>query len=76
MRSMLAGTSISLGAVCLSFSAVVFILTFAVHQVDPGQGLSGRVEVGLLSLAIGVVLMGVGALSGGFGRRSREPARE
>lgn len=76
MRSSLAGTLIGLGAVSLSFSAVVFILTIAVRQVDPRQGLGGRIEVALISLALGVVLMGVGALLGGFGRRSREPSRE
>ena len=74
MRSMLAGTSLSLGAVCLSFSAVVFILTLAVRQVDPSQGLGGRIEVGLLSLVLGVVLAGIGVLL--RGRRSSGPARE
>jgi hypothetical protein len=74
MRSLFAGTSISLGAVCLSFSAVVFILTFAVRQVDPSQGLGGRIDVALVSLVLGVVLLGIGVLL--RGRRSGAPVRE
>jgi hypothetical protein len=74
MRSYLAGTSISLGAVSLSFSAVIFILTFAVHQVDPSQGLRGRIEVAMLSLVLGAVLLGIGVLL--RGRRSSAPVRE
>jgi len=71
MRSAFAGTAVSLGAVCLSFSAVVFILTFAVSRVDPGTGLGGRIEAGLVALVLGVVLTGIGVLLGGFSRRSR-----
>ena len=74
MRHLLSGTSISLGAVSLSFSAVVFILTFAVSRVDRATGLGGRIEVGLLSLGLGVVLAGIGVLL--RGRRSSAPARE
>lgn len=75
MRSLLSATSVSLGAVSLGFSAVVFILTFAVSRVDPGQGLGGRIEVGLASLVLGVILLGIGVLLGRFGRRSG-PVRE
>jgi hypothetical protein len=60
----------SLGAVSLGFSAVVFILTLVVRTVDPGQGLEGRMVVGLVSLVLGVILVGIGFLVGGFGRRS------
>jgi hypothetical protein len=70
MRHLLYTTSVSLGAVSLSFSAVVFILAFAVSRVDPSQGLGGRIGVGLVSLVLGVVLLGIGFLLGGFGRRS------
>lgn len=70
MRHLLSATSVSLGAISLSFSAVVFILAFAVSRVDPGQGLGARIEVGLVSLVLGVILLGIGFLLGGFGRRS------
>jgi tetrahydromethanopterin S-methyltransferase subunit E len=76
MRSSFAATSISLGAVSLSFSAVVFILAFAGHMVDPSLELGRRIEAGLVSLVLGVVLLGVGVLAGGYGRRSRASARE
>jgi hypothetical protein len=70
MRHLLYTTLVSLGTVSLSFSAVVFILTLAVSSVDPGQGLGGRIGAGLVSLAIGVIFLGIGFLLGGFGRRS------
>ena len=70
MRHLLYTTSISLGAVSLSFSAVVFILTLAVRSVDPAQGLGGRIGVGLVSLVLGVILLGIGFLLGGLRRRS------
>jgi hypothetical protein len=76
MRSLFAGTFVSLGAVCLGFSAVVFILTFAVNRVDPSQGLGGRIETGLISLVFGVILFGIGFLLRGFGRRSGASVRE
>lgn len=76
MRSLFSATSISLGAICLGFSAVVFILTFAVSRVDPGQGLGGRIEVGLVSLVLGVILLGIGMLVRGVGRRSGASAHE
>ena len=71
MRSFFGGTFISLGGVCVAFGAVIFILTLAVKHLQPGQGLEGRVEAGLVSLALGVVLLGVGFLVGGR-RRSAE----
>lgn len=70
MRHLLYTTALSLGVVSLSFSAVVFILTLAVRSVDPGQGLAGRIGVGLVSLVIGVILVGAGYLLGGLRRRS------
>jgi hypothetical protein len=70
MRHLLYTTLVSLGTVSLSFSIVVFILTLAVRSVDPGQGLGGRIGVGLGSLVLGVVLLGVGYLLGGLRRRS------
>jgi hypothetical protein len=76
MRSLFSSTFISLGAVSLGFSAVVFILTFAVSRVDPGQGLGGRIETGLVSLALGVALLGLGVLLRRSGRRSGAPVRE
>jgi len=62
MRSLLAATFVGLGGVSLAFGAVVFILTFAVSRVDPSQGLHGRIETGLLSVVLGVVVMGAGVL--------------
>lgn len=76
MRSSLAATSISLGAVSLSFSTVVFILTFALRQIDPSVGLGRRIEVGLVSIVLGVVLLGIGVLLRGFGRQPGASARE
>jgi hypothetical protein len=71
MRSLLAATFVGLGGVALAFSVAVFILTFAVSRVDPGQGLHGRIETGLVSTVLGVVLMGSGVLLGGYARRSQ-----
>jgi hypothetical protein len=71
MRSFFGGTFISLGAVCVAFGAVVFILTLAVKRYDPGQGLGGRVEVGLVALVLGAILLGAGVLLGRMGRGSR-----
>ena len=67
MRHLLYTTSVSLGAVSLSFSTVVFILALALRSVEPGQRMAGRIEVGLVSLVLGVILMGIGFL---LGRRS------
>jgi uncharacterized membrane protein YidH (DUF202 family) len=72
MRSLLAATLVGLGGVSLAFGVVVFILTFAVSRVDPTQGLQGRLETGLLSTVLGVVLMGVGVLLGGYARRGQQ----
>ncbi len=76
MRSFLFTTFVSLGGVALGFSAVVFILTFAVSRVNPGQGLAGRIEVGLISLVLGLILVGIAVLLRGFGRRSAASIRE
>jgi hypothetical protein len=76
MRSALFTTFASLGGVCLAFSATVFILTFAVSRADPGQGLEGRIKVGLLSLVLGLIPLGIGFLLRGFGRRSATSIRE
>jgi hypothetical protein len=70
MRHLLYTSLVSLGTVSLSFSLVVFILTLAVRGVDSGQGLGNRIETALVSLVIGVVLLGVGFLLGGRGQRS------
>ena len=66
----------SLGGICVAFSAVVFVLTLAVSRIDSSQGLSGRIEVGLGSLVLGVILLGMGVLLGRFGRRSGDSIRE
>jgi hypothetical protein len=76
MRSLISATSISLGAISVGFSVVVFILMFAVSQVDPGEGLRGRIETGLVSLALGVALLGIGVLLRRSGPRSSAPVRE
>lgn len=71
MRSLFAATLASLGGVSLAFSVTVFILTLAVNRVNPTQGLHGRIETGLVSLILGVVLMGAGVLLGGYARRGQ-----
>jgi hypothetical protein len=76
MRHLLSATSVSLGAISLTFSAVVFILAFALSRVDPGQEMGGRIETGLVSLVLGVILLGIGVLFRGVGRRSGSSARE
>ena len=60
-----------LGGVCVAFGAVIFILTLAVKHYQPAQGLEGRVEAGLVSLALGIVLLGAGVLMSRMGRGSR-----
>ena len=71
MRSFFGGTFIGLGGVCVAFGTVIFILTLAVRHYQPGQGLEGRIETGLVSLALGVALLGLGFLISGR-RRSAE----
>ena len=71
MRSLFAATLIGLGGVSLAFGFVVWILTFAVNRVDSTQGLHGRIETGLISTLLGVVLLGVGVLLGGYARRGQ-----
>ena len=76
MRSFFGGTFISLGSVCVAFGTVVFILTLAVKRYNPGQGLGGRVEVGLAALVLGAILLGAGILLTGFRRRSTQSIQE
>ena len=71
MRSLFAATLAGLGGVSLAFAVVVWILTFAVSRVDPNQGLQGRIETGLISTILGVVLLGGGVLLGGYTRRGQ-----
>lgn len=62
MRSLLTATLAGLGGVSLAFGIAVWILTLAVSRADPTQGLHGRVETGLVSTLVGVVLLGGGLL--------------
>ena len=72
MRHFFAATLVGLGGVALAFGFVIFVLTFAVNRVDPTQGLHGRLITGGGSFVIGIVLVGLGVLLGGFaGRRQR-----
>jgi hypothetical protein len=71
MRSLFAATLAGLGGVSLAFSFAVWVLTLAVSRVDPNQGLHGRIETGLVSTIVGVVLMGAGVLLGGYARRGQ-----
>jgi hypothetical protein len=71
MRSFFGGTFMSLGGVCVAFGTVVFILTLAVKRYNPGQGLEGRVEVGLAALVLGAILLGAGVFLSRLGSRSR-----
>ena len=71
MRSLFAATLAGLGGVSLAFGVVIFILTLAVSRADPSQGLHGRVETGLISTILGVVLMGAGVLLGGYAKRGQ-----
>lgn len=71
MRSFFGGTFIGLGGVCVAFGAVIVILTLAVKHYEPGQGLEGRVETALVSLALGATLLGAGVLLSRMGRGSR-----
>jgi len=72
MRSMFAATLAGLGGVSLAFAITVWILTLAVNRVDPNQGLHGRIETGLISTILGVVLMGAAVLLGAFGKRGQK----
>ena len=69
MRHFFAASLIGLGGVALAFGFTVFVLTFAVHQVDPAQGLHERMSTGIGSFVIGIVLVGAGVLLGGYARR-------